>query len=410
MISRSNRRRATNRGYMLMTTITFITIISVLLAGVSAFAVSHKMHAEKDSAWVAALDIAEAGANTELAKISRNFNNADQYPGTTYSFNGGTYKVWVTQRNHVSPYETTPWAPPNDMYVYSEGTYNGVTRTVKVSVKGHLYYNRYAVFGISRAIVEGSVTVNGLVGTNGLAERIGSATINGNIELCGPTATSSGILLGQVTTQPLPRQWQTVDELAWDAFPQGGMDWLRTHNDNARVGLPANGDMANIMTPITLIGPGEYYVRSIILSGANKITFNNAAGRIRLWIGKTTFTGLNTFTGTSSAIPTASNQVDIYCAATGGIELAGNTTVRCNVYAYNENPDGTEYGTVIVRGSPILYGSILGWIAHLRGSAGSQANETNTNPTGHVGYYGYDNYWAEGRMNNSGSWTEESRY
>src|SRR5438105_1922288 len=87
------RRINRQRGFALITTIFFIMIISVLLAGVSKFATSHQIEASIDANTAKALDIAEAGINFEMNKISRNYLVADQFPGATYNFGYGTYKV-----------------------------------------------------------------------------------------------------------------------------------------------------------------------------------------------------------------------------------------------------------------------------------------------------------------------------
>src|SRR5688572_28029358 len=86
------------RGGTLVGVLIFILIVSVLLAGVASFALSHQVSAQIDADWATALQLAEGGANTEFRKISLDESQADQSP-TTYTFGNGSYTAWVTQRN-----------------------------------------------------------------------------------------------------------------------------------------------------------------------------------------------------------------------------------------------------------------------------------------------------------------------
>src|SRR5687768_5782217 len=320
-------RNARQRGYAMITVIMFIAITSTLLAGIGSFAASHNTRANADADWQQALDIAEAGINTELAKISRNHLTADVTP-TTYSFNGGSYRVWITQRNSNGT-ETTPWTAPNDMFVYSTGTFDGVSRTLKVSVKGNIVDNTYALYGIGRADLTGNVDVVGNVGSNGTVSVTGSSVVTGNIDLNGPTANITGGT-GIPTRSPAPLVWPTVDEIANDTFLVGGgiptsnmqggqsqaaiiptsnayvggrpagmtgLQWLATHNDNTRVGLPANGTGYWIQNSITLRGPGNYFVTGVYLTGNKTITFDNRLGPVNLWFGPTGAMGAMAFAG-----------------------------------------------------------------------------------------------------------------
>src|SRR2546425_3571217 len=97
------RRNTRRSGFALITTIYFIMIISVLLAGVGTFATSTQINANVDANTAKALNIAEAGINYEMNKITRNYLTADQAPGATYTFGGGSYKVWVTTNDPTQP-------------------------------------------------------------------------------------------------------------------------------------------------------------------------------------------------------------------------------------------------------------------------------------------------------------------
>src|SRR5687768_10629730 len=103
MMHQSWPRRRTSQGFVLLSALVFTLVIATLLTGIGTFTVSHRTQAEVDADYVKALDIAEAGVNTEFRKISQNAALADQYPGTTYSFGGGTYKVYCINRDGTYP-------------------------------------------------------------------------------------------------------------------------------------------------------------------------------------------------------------------------------------------------------------------------------------------------------------------
>ena len=431
-------QNARQRGYAMVTVIMFIAITSTLLAGVSTFAASHNMRAHSDADWQNALDIAEAGINTELAKISRNHLIADITP-TTYTFNGGIYRVWITQRNSNGT-ETTPWTAPNDMYIYSTGTYDGVSRTLKVSVKGNIVDNTFALYGVGGANLTGNVDIVGNVGTNGTVAVSGTSDISGNIELNGPTANISGGT-GLPTRNPAPKIWPTVDEIANDTFLVGGgiptsnqqggqssaaiipssnayiggrtaamtgMQWLALHNDNARVGLPALGAGAIISNSITLVGPGNYFVSSVLLSGSKQIRFDNKNGPINLWLGPTNGLGAVYFAGTTDAQPTGlagAHEVNMYVAVKYGVTFVGTSTFRGNIYCYNRDPiTGAPFGDLRNSGTPIIYGTVVCNQAILNGTTEIQFRSSPTRQ-GWWGYYGFDDSWTAGRMVN-GQWLE----
>ncbi len=436
-----NVRKNRNRGFALITVIMFIAITSTLLAGIGTFAVSHNSRAHSDADWQSAMDIAEAGVNTELSKISRNFLTADITP-TTYSFNGGTYRVWVTQRNSDGT-ETTPWTAPNDMFIYSTGSFDGVSRTVKVSVKGNIVDNTFALYGVGGANLTGNVDIVGNVGTNGTVAVSGTSNISGSIELNGTAANISGGT-GLPIRNPAPLIWPTVDEIANDTFLVGGgiptsalqggqssaaiipssnayvggrpaemtgLQWLATHNDNARVGLPANGTSAVISNTITLVGPGNYFVSSVLLSGSRQIRFNNTAGPINLWLGPTNGLGAVAFAGTTDAQPTGmpgSYEVNMYVAVKYGVNFVGTSTFRGNIYCYNRDPiTGLPFGELRNSGTPIIYGTVVCNQAVLNGTTEIQFHSSPTRQ-GWWGYYGMDDSWIEGKMVN-GTWQTGGR-
>ena len=400
MFKANYRRRAANRGFMLITTILFIAVISILLAGVGTFAATHQTRAKTDADWARALNIAEAGINTELATISRNYLAADQHPGRTYQFGGGNFKVWVMQWDPATQTESTPWYAPRKMVVYSQGTYNGITRTLRVTVKAVNVRNNYTLYTMQTGTLNGNVTINGNVGTNGTLSSVGTVTITRGVELNGATANYVGT--APVTRNPAPLLWQTVDEIANEMFPQGGLTWLASNNDNSRVGLPTDPLAARINNSITLVGPGNYYVSEINLTGTKKITFDNRTGRVNLFIGPPGY-GLVKFAGSTSAVPTGqpgSYDVNVLCVKEG-MELVGSSTFHGNIYCYNKYGN-IPYGTITNSGTPRIVGTVLANAATV-GGISSITFDAPASMESYVGYYGFDNYWAEGVIDRNGS-------
>src|SRR5215210_1346567 len=94
MFRLTGRSQSTRRGHLLSTLMIFIGIVSVLLGGVTKVAVSHNQAAVEDSRYASSLNYAEAGANYEMYRISQNPSSADQYPGTTYQMDRGSFRVY----------------------------------------------------------------------------------------------------------------------------------------------------------------------------------------------------------------------------------------------------------------------------------------------------------------------------
>lgn len=394
---RMARRRARNRGGVIIGVLFFLLIISILLMGIATMAVSHQNLEDVDAKYSAAVDLAEAGINYEFRKISQNAAAADQYPGAAYSFGGGAFKVYCVNRDG-----SAPWAAPNDLYVISTGTVGSVSRTVKVSVKGFGNQGKYAVYGIHSVDLQGNVQVVGDVGSNGPISKGNSCDIAGSVYLNGPGAsfTGSGVT---VVTNPQPLIWPTVEEKAPALFPAGaqygtgGLSWLRFHNDNAKAGLPTDGNSASVTGAVTFVGPGDYYVTGIALKGNKQVRFDNRQGPIRIWVGPAGGAGSVDFNGTTDATTdsTASgHQVDVLVATTGGVSMQGNSTIAANLYVYNKDAAGNPYGSIVNGGTPDVYGSILAYDVYLHGNPGIHYVPGVKQPSS-IGYYGYDNSWSE---------------
>lgn len=388
------RRR--RQGAAIISVLFFSLILSMLLMGTGWYAASSQQRSVFDRRYTQALDLAEAGINFEFQKISANPSNADQFPGGTYSFGQGTFKVYCSNLNG-----TTPWTPSQYLLVTCTGTVEGVSRTVRASVKGYNLQGRYAIYGINRVDLQGNVQVLGDVGSNGAITQIGSVDITGSIYLNGPSASYSGPKSPYVNPQPL--NWDTVDEKALALFPNsgatapGGLAYLRFHNNNAAVGLPSDGNTAVISNDITLVGPGDYYVSEINLTGHKQVRFDNRNGPIRLWVGPAGSTGNIKMRGTTDATTdetVGGHQVDIYVAKSSPVDMAGTSTLRANVYVYNKDVNGVGYGSIENSGTPDVYGSMLAYNVTLKGTPTTAYVQGLDLPPNN-GYYGYYDSWLE---------------
>src|SRR5438045_838138 len=77
MSYRCLRPRRCRYGGVLVSTLAFTVVVSLLLAGIATLTVSHYARARVESDYTASLDLAEAGINYELRKISQDTNQAD---------------------------------------------------------------------------------------------------------------------------------------------------------------------------------------------------------------------------------------------------------------------------------------------------------------------------------------------
>ena len=404
------RFRRQRRGGILITALVFSVVIAFLLAGIGTFTVSHLSRESTEASYTGALDIAEAGVNYELRKISSNASNADQYSsttqsGATYSLGSGSYTVYCENTDG-----STPWVAPNPLYIICTGTLNGVSRSIKVMCEGFAStaagnYAIYAMNGISTWNGT-ALSVTGDVGTNALLSFSGSPGITGTVYFNGPGAGWLNIGTSGYTTRTnsQPIAWPTVDQIALAKFPNsgatapGGLSYLATHNSNANASPAISGN--SIVTSTTLVGPGDYYLTNISLHGTQTITLDNTNGPINIWLGPDGGSGNLTFVGGSAAVARSSDPTKactIYCATAGGVTLKGNSEMDATVYAYNTTVLGVPYGYIDVGGTPAIYGQVLGNQVDIHGNVSITWLQGEVAPTNYENftYYGFANSWQE---------------
>jgi hypothetical protein len=389
-------------GAVLIGVLFLILIFSILLMGIGSYTVSHQALEQSDSNYAEAMDIAEAGANWEFSQISASVNNADMPPGNTYSFGGGTIKVWCTMLDG-----TTAWdKSSNQLYVYSQGTVGGITREIRVSVKGYSTSSPqdFGVFSIDRTVMNGNCQEIGDIGTNGSILLNGNVSVTGSASLngSGATITQNGNVNVPIIRNPNPIVWPTVTQIANSMFGANGLTYLASHNDNALCSAINNNVIQmNGNGTATLVGkPGgaNYYLTQLSMNGNCSLALNNSNGPINLWFGPSGSNSSFVLNGGNAMVAMSadpSKACRIYSAATQ-VTLNGNSRLDAGIYAYDVNSSGAAIGKVVNNGNPEVNGSIIANDVTLNGNVlvNHQAGYFQGNVSSN-GYYGYNNSWIE---------------
>jgi Tfp pilus assembly protein PilX len=398
MLRNTTRYQNRRQGSALISALAFMVIISLLLAGVGTLCVSHYARAREESDYAGALDLAEAGIDYEFRKISDNVAQADSTAltvNTPFGTSSTSYTVQCVNRG-----TTTPWSGPGTyLDILSTGTINGTSRQLRVAGKGSTGTANYAVFAIKQGNINGTSKVTGNVGTNGAVNINGTPSITGSVILNGSAASATinpSWLLTPVK-QPQAVSWQTVDQLATQQFPSGGLTWLSTHNDNslASPAIVSNSVTMNGTNTLTLngkAGGANYYLTTLNLNGTSKIVFNNTAGPITIWFGPDGGTSAININGGTASVKMSSDPtkaVRMYVGENSAVNLNGSTEFDAGVYAYN----GTSGGQVNFNGTGNIYGSVIANTIDFNGSP--NVNYVSGYFQNGVGYYGYDNSWLE---------------
>ncbi len=401
-MKRSNPLRKARRGGVLISALAFVTVTSMLVVGMLTMSVSFYARAKTEADYEKALALAEAGANYEFRKISSDTSTADQRTngtGVTYSLGGGAFNVYCSNKDG-----SAPWVAPADMYVTSVGTINGVSRTVRVSGMGYGNAPNFAVFSINDFKIHASnPTIVGDCGTNGTTSLHGH--ISGSYYVCGPGASGTGAGANCPTVVlPAAITWPTVDAKALTLYPNsgatapGGLLYLASHNSNASASPALPTLNATITGSITLVGPGNYFVKSINLINSSQITFNNTNGPINLWVGPAGSAGMvnidDTATGVTSA-PMSTNPVVIYVATTGGVQMHSSPTITADWYVYNTTAGGSGYGSFSGWNNPTINGSVLCYSFFNSGDTLINYMPGVPCPYNSIDHYGFDDQWLE---------------
>lgn len=402
-MKRTRARQAAHRGGVLVSSVVFALIVSLGVAAMGKLAVSQYDSAIMDDTYAQALPAAEAGIDYEFRKISSNPYSADQSTfkspaGSTYSLGQSSFQVYCTNLDG-----TTPWYPPAKLYVVAKGTVDGVSRTVRVSAKGFGGIDKFAVFALQSGTLNGTVNISGSVGTNGTLTFNGTPTVTGQVVFNGPgsgwSAGSGGTGYSTVYNSSTVT-WPTVDQVAEQDFPSGGLTWLASNNDNLLVPQITDNTLTVSNGTVTFVGKAggaNYYLTSLKCTGSGSIAFDNTNGPINIWMGPDGGAGTCKIGGGTALVSMSQNPLNackIYSALSSGVTVSGSATLDAGIYAYNTNGDGQSTGSITLNGGAVVNGSILApSITALNGTPTVNYSGYYFEPTS--GYFGLDNSWTE---------------
>jgi len=442
----------TQRGMAFILALVGVVVISILLAGILLLVASHLSLTHTNSCYANALNLAEAGINWELNKISQNPAWADTTP-VTQVFPAGSNRSF---RVHIEAYPSGgTWVPPGSFWVVSTGTVDGVSRTVRVVARGYGLHGLYALFGIDTLAVGGNAAINGATGTNGIVNVNGNPSFNGNFWYCG-SATGDPVMPippGETFHSPLAVDWPTVDTLANQRALEmhqvveaammytydEGVDFFKTHNNNGSI-VDIAGDPVSIVgykldqaafqqlpkdpnpyledgvTPnplygknVIVLGPGDYYFEAMDVQGNNGLKIDTAGGVVNIWLGPADRGGGMDFVNGGCMFFTShdTSRFHLYQGSKRTLQLTGTMDFYGNVYAYN-GPDkfGQYYGTIKILGDGNIWGSVIGYdVDKTTGSAvinfpsdggiGPGGGGPTPGPGEPILFYGFEQSWEE---------------
>lgn len=438
-----------NRGMALPLALVAVLLISTLLAGALMLSVSHLSLTHTKSCYANAMNLAEAGINWELWKISQDASAADNTP-VTQEVPAGSGRTFTV---HVEAYPSGgPWTALGPFSVISTGTVDGVSRTVRIVARGYGLSGLYALFGMNTLSVGGNAVINGASGTNGTVSVNGNPAFNGNFIYAGLDAGGDQVRVtppSQVFTAPLAEEFPTVNELAnqraWQKYGVHttlGVDFFSTsgggkpYNDNATIRdasgavvstsgnqinwghLPKAGETLWDGTPvpanlqganIIVLRPGDYYLDGLDVQGNRGIFVDDREGIVNIWLGPSgKGGGTDTINGGSIFFTSQdSSHFHLYEGSSRTLVMEGTMDFYGSVYAYNgPSSSGAFWGSIIVRGDGVINGSVIGYnVTKTTGSC--QINFPSSGGIGPGGggpgpapgepifYYGYDQSWEE---------------
>ena len=394
------------RGAVLLNVLVILVVISILLAGMAQLMVSDYSIGKVESDYSNSLVVAESGVNYELRKISNSGASADQKnasgaPGTSYTTTAGAVQVYVTQRN-ADGTEPTPWTPGKNLWIYSKGGVNSLTRSVKVAAVAYTNTptTSYAVFGVTEGLMNTSPTiVNGDVGTNGFFNFNGHPSISGSVIFNGGSSNWQSPPNGtySVVHNPNALIWPTVEALAVTAFGSTGLNYVASNNDNLLASPPITSPNLTANSNQTFVGKAggaNYYLTNMTLNGSSQLIFNNSAGPITIWIGPSGGNANIVISGGAATVKMTvdpTKPVKIYSATNGDMAINGSTELDAGIY----NINNASSGRIIFNGNPSIYGCLFGNKFTFNNTPTIHAVQGYFSPTGGSTYYGITPPWQE---------------
>ena len=288
------RSAGRNHGAVLIGVLVFIALTAVLLSGIAQYVTGNYRRSMADADSANALNLAYAGINYELQKISVSPTTADEkytssgtvatvtpytiaIPGQAGSTVPGQFTVTVcasstADPNGVNP--STPWTAGGAAVIQATGTSHpgtnySASRTVQIFIQGN------GVFNFNPSFIEGSVSTTsgsqvilsgGDMGSNCPVPTTASSfspTIYGHLCFHGctsataPGATCTQGISYQPDSQYIPTSSQCADSCVktktGSCATGAGLTWICNNNDNSNIKCFAWNDAYNVTTPPTSI-------------------------------------------------------------------------------------------------------------------------------------------------------------
>lgn len=135
--------RASDRsGMALISVLAFVLITSIFVGTLAIFSVSHRGRVQNEADYAKTLDVAEAGLNYELQKVSVDSTQADAAPGKQININDtngkvvGACVVYCQNTDGTSPWDPNLATNGGKVKVVSSGAFNGLSRIVQSQASG----------------------------------------------------------------------------------------------------------------------------------------------------------------------------------------------------------------------------------------------------------------------------------
>jgi Tfp pilus assembly protein PilX len=437
-----------SRGGVLISVLVFAAIIALFLAGVATLAVSHFSRASVEADRASAIHLADAAINYELRWIADDITNGNRphqlspASGQNGPYTGsiagmpGTFRVYVTKLDG-----TGPWYAPNPVLITGQGTVNGITRSVQITGEKQSIFSEYSIYATVGMTLNGSGSIiHGNVGTNGgITVNGGSAGghFDGSVTFNGVNPSFNG---GFVQSTGNPIIWPTIPQIANQRFPGGGLNWLKTNNDNAQLktfstnrATDPNYDIANAVPvgattttykltkstfnlttdgntndrpggsryatadeglygeKVLIFPPGDYYFTDLTFNpNSIAMLFDTAAGNVRIWVdGTSGGDKLDNITYMTSGDP---SRFRLYYNKCAELSIGGTSIWNGGIYMVTEGCQSS----LKVSGNSQINGGVIGMNITLSGN--SVINFPNNGGGADDDYslwFGFRNTWKE---------------
>ena len=422
-------------GSALISALAFTVIIALALAGMGTLTVSHYNLAQVQAASSKSLDLAEAGINWELNKLttsgigsaddgSRSYNASDEIAGGLQ----GTFRVACG-----APDATTKQFDITCTALIPTAT-GQAKRIVRIRAQPYsIFYTLYSMN--STRYLQDGIVVDGISGSDGkqyisagltVAPVIKGVTFNGGNAAWGDGQNPDGY---NVVHNTKALDMLGTSEIVQQKFP-GGENYLATHNDNALAVVEdpnsanppkgLNTDQHSLDTngyqKVTLKGkPGgaNYYLTNINMKEHSNLVFDNTDGPINIFYLNRNGDGsfLKGGHALKSLADAPDNAVKMFMSATGGLNIGpadpiagvvNSTEVELGIYNYDNVVDeGYKIGFGLVNMSANV--NFRGQV--IANDIGIAANTHVIEQKGYFDtpteYYGFSGQWTE--LNGAGA-------